>query len=230
MHKSIKWIAGSALTVAILLLFFFVMSLNGEKQSLQTKCNALAQKNELLLKKVREEKTKMETMMYKNRTVDSQQASLRKELAQWEEKWKLLSSEKEALQNEMVSQRKIQTERMNECSSRITVMKSEKNALETKHQESLKVIGELNSTLKSEKKEREALDAKLKRSGIKLSQCEEKNAKLCTISTGLINQFENQSLFGNLLKQENIVQLKRVEMEKMVQEYQDKIEELQLEE
>jgi chromosome segregation ATPase len=58
----------------------------------------------------------------------------------------------------------------------------------------------------------------------RLDICIEKNAKLCILAGELLEMYENKSIVSSILEKEPFLQLKKVELENYVREYQDKID------
>lgn len=76
--------------------------------------------------------------------------------------------------------------------------------------------------------EKQALELELDRTTRNLERCETHNAKLCIIANELVEAYENKGVVGSILQKEPFIQLKKVEIEKFVQAYQEKINEQQL--
>jgi hypothetical protein len=57
-----------------------------------------------------------------------------------------------------------------------------------------------------------------------IQSCESKNAKLVQANRELLGRYEKKGFFDTLLQREPLTQLKRVEIENIVQEYQDEID------
>ena len=56
-----------------------------------------------------------------------------------------------------------------------------------------------------------------------LQNCEGKNIKLYEAAEEVLNAYEHNTLFDSLLESEPIFQIKSVELESIVQEYEDKL-------
>lgn len=59
-----------------------------------------------------------------------------------------------------------------------------------------------------------------------IETCESHNVKLLQVNHDLLGQYQNKGLFDAMLQREPLTQLKRVEIENIVQEYQDRIDQL----
>ena len=103
-------------------------------------------------------------------------------------------------------------------------MDRQRQRTEKNYQDALEKIAEKAKEVASAEQTIASLDARLKRSDIKLNNCEEKNDVLYDVADSLLDTFETQSMLSGILKSETFVQLKRVELEKIVQDYEEKIE------
>ena len=60
-----------------------------------------------------------------------------------------------------------------------------------------------------------------------IETCESHNVKLLQVNQDLLGQYENKGFFDAMLQREPLTQLKRVEIENIAQEYQDRIDRLE---
>ena len=100
------------------------------------------------------------------------------------------------------------------------------NTLQQTHGKLLEVIEKYNALNKS-KNELSALHVDLENSHKQtesfLQSCESKNIKLFEAGKEVLNTYENKNVVDSLLKADPIFQFKSVEMEGIVQEYEDKL-------
>ena len=62
-----------------------------------------------------------------------------------------------------------------------------------------------------------------KQTETELQSCETKNIKMFEAAKEVLNSYENRGLMDTLLKSEPVFQFKSVEMESIIQEYEDKL-------
>ena len=100
------------------------------------------------------------------------------------------------------------------------------NTLEQTHAKLLEVIEKYN-VLNQAKNELSATHVNLqnshKQTETELQSCEGKNIKLFEVGKEVLNSYENKGVMDTLLKSEPILQFKSVEMQTLVQEYEDKL-------
>jgi septum formation topological specificity factor MinE len=100
------------------------------------------------------------------------------------------------------------------------------STLEQTHAKLLEVIEKYN-VLNKAKNELSATHVNLentqKQTDSNLQNCEGKNIKLFEAAKEVLNSYENKGVMDSLLKSEPILQFKSVEMETIIQEYEDKL-------
>jgi septum formation topological specificity factor MinE len=100
------------------------------------------------------------------------------------------------------------------------------NTLAQTHAKLLEVIDKYNA-LNQAKNELSATHANLqntlKQTETELQSCETKNIKMFEAAKEVLNSYENRGLMDTLLKSEPVFQFKSVEMESIIQEYEDKL-------
>jgi septum formation topological specificity factor MinE len=101
-----------------------------------------------------------------------------------------------------------------------------RNKLEQTHAKLLEVIAKYNA-LNQSKSELSATHANLqntqKQTEAELQSCEGKNIKMFEAAKEILSRYEKKGVFDALLKSEPILQFKSVEIESIVQEYEDKL-------
>ncbi len=97
-------------------------------------------------------------------------------------------------------------------------MEADRTALDQKQRQTFQ-------TLQEREKELKQLTADSQR---KYDQCAEHNARLYMIADELIHKYENKGVVSSLLEKEPFTQIKKVELEKLVQDYKDKIDQQKL--
>ena len=122
--------------------------------------------------------------------------------------------------------------------SKATSLEKKSSSLETRAASLESRNAELTERLNKVEADRAALDQKQKQTittlqntekalrnlDQKYDQCAEHNAKLYTIASEVIKKYENKGVMGALIEKEPFTQVKKVEMEKMVQDYKDRID------
>jgi chromosome segregation ATPase len=145
----------------------------------------------------------------------------------------LLKMEKDKLDSEIEQLKKDKAaaasaeDRLNrELAAQKTSNAAVSSTLEQTHAKLLEVIEKYN-VLNQANNELGATYANLqnshKQTETELQSCETKNIKLFEAGKEVLNSYENNGVLDTLLKSEPILQFKSVEMEALVQEYEDKL-------
>ena len=150
-------------------------------------------------------------------TLEGQKREIQEELKSTEKNLVTLEKEKDTLKNEM----EIITDKLETCgedrkalADRNSELKSEIVQAESEYKKKISgkdgEIGELESRLANNKR--------------LLEVCNEKNTRLCIIAEELLEKYENKGVFSSIVQKEPFLQFKKVELEKYVKEYRDRIE------
>jgi chromosome segregation ATPase len=78
--------------------------------------------------------------------------------------------------------------------------------------------------LKINDTQRKTLTTNLASTNLSLRTCEQKNSKLHQFSTDLIKIYDKPSIYNSVMRDEPFFQLKRVELENILQDQQDKVD------
>ena len=73
--------------------------------------------------------------------------------------------------------------------------------------------------------EKKTLRSEVRKERQKLHRCETGNARVCLIANELIEKYRDKGLGSVLMQKEPLTRLKKVELERFIQEYKEKIEE-----
>jgi uncharacterized membrane protein YgaE (UPF0421/DUF939 family) len=89
-------------------------------------------------------------------------------------------------------------------------------------------VSERNKDLEREKEkvmaEKQTVQAELEKTTRNLGQCEVNNAKLCIIAEEVVKAYQDKGIGAALLGKEPLTQIKKVELEELVQRYRQEIE------
>ena len=137
-----------------------------------------------------------------------------------------LASEIEQLKKEIAATASVEDRLSSELAAQKNSNNAVSNTLEQTHAKLLEVIEKYNG-LNQANNELSATHVNLqntqKQTETELQSCETKNIKMFESAKELLNSYENKGLMDTLLKSEPILQFKSVEMESIIQEYEDKL-------
>jgi len=95
---------------------------------------------------------------------------------------------------------------------------------EKRFAETVQAVRERETEVKRLSAEQQALQADLKKHREGLERCEGNNARLCIIAADILEKYEKKGVLTALSQNEPLTQLKKVELEKYVQEYRQQID------
>ncbi|MCB5190610.1 hypothetical protein LG198_07720 [Methylobacillus arboreus] len=109
-----------------------------------------------------------------------------------------------------------------------TALQTAGQALQAKLEETQQQLANAEETILKGEAERSEMQAVIVRKQQQLNASNEKNAKLYNFGLQLIKIYERPSLYRQVMRDEPFTQLKRVELENILQEYKDKIDEMRV--
>ena len=114
------------------------------------------------------------------------------------------------------------------AAEQISHRRSELDAARKRFEEAAQVVSEREAEIKRLSAEQQALQSTLKKNQEGLARCEGNNARLCIIAGDILEKYEKKGVFTTIAQNEPFTQLKKVELEKFVQEYSQLIEQEKL--
>jgi chromosome segregation ATPase len=201
--------------------------LTGERSSLQDKVKELEKKAAAVQKRYEEKNALAEQAVRMRTAVEGKARALQGQLEQARSEAQALLQQKDAeivaLREEIKQKGSVSQAveaRIRELAEASRKLASERDELAKKHAQALKGHEAERIRLEGEMR---TLDAELKRTQQRVDRCEGNNARLCIIATELLERYEKKGVFGTILQAEPITQFKKVEIEKIVQEYEGRI-------
>ncbi|MGA2227751.1 MAG: hypothetical protein ABSH41_25220 [Syntrophobacteraceae bacterium] len=108
--------------------------------------------------------------------------------------------------------------------AKLSLFRSELDAAGKKLNEAAQAVNVRETEIKRLSAEQQALQANLKKNQEGLERCEGNNARLCIIACDILEKYENKGVLTAISHNEPLTQLKKVELEKYVQEYSQLID------
>ena len=156
----------------------------------------------------------------KNETVASMEQQYKSDLEK-------LQKEKDALAGQtgkMKAQAQTLEAKISEADKEAVRMKKELQERESKVAQVVQHNKDLDGSLKKVTGEKQTLQAEWQKTTKNLSQCTTNNARLAILSEEILKNYRNKGLGTILLENEPLTQLKKVELEKLTQQYREQIE------
>lgn len=100
----------------------------------------------------------------------------------------------------------------------------QRSAFNKLREESSQTIQEKNQKISALTKDRDSLKVSLTQETAQHGRCKKNNAELAAISTEVVKKYKNKGVLGSIVSSEPFTQIKKVEHEKLCQEYLDTID------
>lgn len=182
----------------------------------------------LLLRNYQEKQSLAEGLLRAKRTLEAQNVEAQRELDQLKSELSAVRSARQAVSQTLGKNVEAFEAEIQALKGQVSNLAKEKKALEEGHALALAGHKAEKASLEAERKEMEtSLKSELKRTYQSLDKSEGNNARLCVIARELLDRFENKSVIGSLMEKEPFTQIKRVELEKLTEEYRERIDQLQ---
>ena len=205
------------------------IQLNAESKAHQAKLKEVTQRLSLTQRKFMEERTLHTSLEDDKQAIQTQLDSLQKEKEHLTSEDKDLKSKVAILEPQVTSLEKkvvsLETRassldtKNTQLSERLAKTEADRAALDRKEHQTFQSLQEREKELKQLTTD----------SRTRYDQCAAHNARLYTIAEEVIHQYEKKGVVKSLLTSEPFTQIKKVELEKLVQDYKDKVEQQKLE-
>lgn len=209
---------------------YFHFKLEKERAIFQNEINKLDRMTGLLQQKYREQKA-VEGQLRRNKLLlEGRKREMEAEAADLKEQSQAVSAELENVRTknqklsdslaEMRARHSEVSDKVASLEADIEQMRREQTARQEAHREEIEKLNQAKAAVEAE------LNASLKQTGRHLNRCESDNAKLCLLAEELLEKYENKGTAKQFLHTEPFTQIKRVELERLIQEYRHKVEDL----
>lgn len=193
-----------------------------ERKILHQEVDSLNNRTALLQKKISEQKSLIDTMRRATQEIESRARDTAFKLENMEK-------EKNKLEGEVAAHEKKMTEMRTSCEESIASHKERVESLQIAYEnlkeESNRIIKEKNQQITLVTNEKDSLDASLKQETFQRKRCVEHNNRFAILTDELVKRYENKGVLSSVGQIEPFTQLKKVEIEKICQEYRDRIDE-----
>ncbi|MCB2182756.1 MAG: hypothetical protein KQH63_12055 [Desulfobulbaceae bacterium] len=207
---------------------YTTFQLTGERDALLQDLQKQEQRNRLLKKKNSQEKAKVAQcaaakarVESRLREADNRIAVLKEEKASLAKVYKEVDGLKALLDKEKNRYKKLLAQKKDIEEARKKIV-AKLDALRQTHQQKMAEYEQKTTELTSKKNQ---LTARLNSTNRRLDRCQDHNARLCVISGNLAAMIQEKG--GGLIK-EPLFQAGRIEIEKIAQEYLEKIDKLKI--
>jgi chromosome segregation ATPase len=207
--------------------------LHRERKSYERKIQGLQEKADLLQKRYAEQKA-LETNLLRGKSLaEGQKRSVQMEMQRLEEEKKVVLEEKARLaeQGKALQMKLTQVElSLKDAREGASRFRAEMDKAEKTH---LKALEDQRKQLAQAQGEKQRMESEfktaLREKEQALGRCISHNQKLSATARELLTRYENKGVLGSVFQNEPFTQIRKVEMENLIEEYRSKIEEGTLE-
>jgi chromosome segregation ATPase len=197
-----------------------------ERSTYEQEISELKSRFDLLKDKYSEEKARANGLLRTRSTLEGQMRAIRTDMEALQEEKEKAAEERDALRAMLEKKAAGCKQEIKALSERYDGLLKKHKDLIARHEETKREYDEKVNTLLSEKEE---LDMTLKETTYNLERCERHNTELAEVAAELVVKYRDKGVVDSMAQKEPFTGLKQVKMEKLIQEYQDKIDDHQLE-
>ena len=188
----------------------------------------LEKKMVLLKKKYAEEKARAGGLLRAKTRVEGQQRKLEKELAQLKEAIEEKAAKGQLAAKAAEARIATLTKKLERAQNRFDALEKRRQKLKEKLVLAADTIKEQGEDLQRRQEETNRLRGELGQTERDLNRCRTHNRKLCTIAGELVEKYQTKGVGDALFQNEPFTGIKQIEVETIIQEYQDRIEDQNL--
>jgi chromosome segregation ATPase len=196
-----------------------------ENKSLEAELEEHKHRASLLQRKYLEKNAMVGQLLRTKSILEGQKNAMQTELSQLHQEKESLMEERNALREKMKNLALSDEVEIKQLMQKYARLQEEHALLMKKHAKAVKdytvEIQRLTSLV-------DDLEVNLRDTSQTLNRCESNNARLCILADELLKEYEDKGVFTSLLQHEPLTQVKKVELEKFIQEYKEKIEQTKL--
>jgi chromosome segregation ATPase len=200
-----------------------------ERNQLQTDLKTSQRRAARLQGKVSEEKSKTTTLMRTKQSLEGRIRAMQTQIDQADNQKQALEEELANVEAKHAEKAKHLEKKIETLFERIDTIKASRDEVVARYKENAAIIKENEQKIAQLTGDLQRTDFELKRTGRQLANCVENNERLCLITEELVEKYENKGVTGSLMRLEPFTQIEKVELEKLVQEYTDRIEKERIE-
>ncbi len=202
----------------------------GERNRLRVELDKTEKRGKLLQRKYVEEKARADNLLRVKQAAEARQQESR---SGYEEELKSLKASFEKEKEGLVAACERKTK---ELSGVMDQLKEKAEKLRNSRDEVVARFKQKAEELQEQKRQTASIDEQLRKTAFErkrvqkqFDNCKEHNERFCMITEELVEKYKNKGVVGSLMVNEPFTQVRQVEVDKLVQEYTDKIDKERME-
>ncbi len=193
--------------------------LKNERGEHEQAIKELKRKMALVQQSVIEERNRIVSLEGQNRTLHAESVKLREERTSFEAEAKDFDGKLR------LAEARIKELTEAQSSGKAALAAIEKKCTEAAQARVDQVVKRCEAAVEQIKGQKGLVESALKGTKEALDRCVGNNKALCALARDILDKYENRGVFSRVMENEPFTQIKRVELEKFVQEYGAKIDE-----
>ncbi len=202
------------------------LKLRSERNEYRKEIANLNNRFALLQSKYSEEKARAAGLLRTKTTLEGETRALRADIERLEKEKEAFSTEQGNLVADCEKKKTVLEENVKHLTQQHTDLTAKHQELQAEHARKIK---EYDGTVRELTANKNKLTHDLNAQTQKLDRCQTHNTQLVEITNELVEKYKNKGVLNSVVSNEPFTGIKQVEMEHLMQEYQDKIESHQLE-
>jgi chromosome segregation ATPase len=222
--KYIPWSIIAILLVISCYCGYLNYAIGMERDHLAADLDSSQKRNKIIQRKYAEEKAQVATLQRAKLSIEGQVLQAQQELSRAEQENADLNAKIESAEadcNRKTAKLEREVEKTNE---NIEKLKANRAQYKEKLAEVVQIVKERNQMIQTLSEKNEELNLDLQEKTSTLDRCGTHNARLTVLSEELLNAYEKKGVGDSLLNTEPLTQIKKVEMEHLIQLYRDRID------
>ncbi|NWF55222.1 MAG: hypothetical protein HXY45_10565 [Syntrophaceae bacterium] len=194
-------------------------TLEDEKKEVQARLDKLQKEKESLEGQNKDLAEKAAALETRVGSSEARAAGLEKKVASLEKKVGSLETNAASLEK-----------KHSDLAARLSRTEAERNSLHQKLRETTEEVRARDQALKNAAADWQKSQGELKRMTQKYDRCAANNARLSALADELVKRYQGKGVMDSIMEKEPLTQVKKVELEKLCQEYRYKIEDQRIKE
>ena len=222
--KAYTWIVLSISFLAILYLGYTCYRLNNECEGLKVEIEAEKNRFSALQKKYAEQKAQAAVLQRAKFAAEGELRKAQQTISALQEGKAALEEQVASMEADCQKRTAKLEEGMETYQKNIEALKENRDQYKAKLAETIEIVKERNDMIYKLTAEKDELTIDLQEKNAILSRCEKHNGQLVELSEELVMAYENKGMGTSILQGEPFTKIKKVEIEKFVQLYRDRID------
>ena len=204
-------------------------TLSNIRDGLVEDLDAAQNRYQLLKRKYAEEKAQVALLQRSKRAVEGELGLVRNDLAEAQKEKEAMAARMAGMEADVEKKTAALRQRIEQYAERMEKLRALREEDKATLAEYAKMIRDRNASIEKLTAEKSELSNRFQETASTLKRCEKHNVDLVRITEELVEKYRNKGVGDSLAQIEPFTQIEKVQVEKIVQEYLDRIDDGNLE-